>query len=117
MAAPALLPRLIGLLQGCGELLPFLQPGGMGGLCLIEFLRLALAVGGADEILQSCFPVRDGSFETGDFFFQFPNAILHLLALDGIQAFPSRRFGGCGRGVASVRGLDCWGRFWVSRVR
>ena len=53
---------------------------------LVEFLRLALAFFGADEILQRSFQVSDGRFRAADFLLQLVDAVLHLFALDGVQA-------------------------------
>ena len=53
---------------------------------LVEFLRLALAFFGADEVLHRSFEARDGVLGPADFFFELVNAVFHLLALDGIQA-------------------------------
>src|SRR5580704_6493674 len=58
----------------------------MGDLVLVEGLRLALALVGADEILQRALQASDGGLGAADFFFQFVNAIFHLFALDGVQA-------------------------------
>ena len=56
-------------------------------LVSVEFLGIALGLFGADEILQGRFAVCDGRFHPADFFFQFPDAVFHLFALEGVQAF------------------------------
>ena len=57
----------------------------MGGFVLFEFLRLALALVGADEVLQGGFVLCDHGLRAVDFCLQFADAIFYLLALDGIQ--------------------------------
>src|SRR5580704_11193964 len=53
---------------------------------LFKFLRLALAFLGADKILHCRFQTRDGILGLADFYFQFVDAIFHLLALERVQA-------------------------------
>ena len=65
----------------------------MRGFAPVEFLRLALTLIRADEILQRRFTLRNGRLRAVDLHFQFPDAVFHLLALDGIQALPLG--GGC----------------------
>ncbi len=68
---------------------------------LVELLRLALALVGADVVLQGCFAPCDYGLGAADFRFEFMDAIFHLLALDGIQPLS---FGGrhCVRGLVTV---------------
>src|SRR6202034_2228317 len=57
---------LIGL-QRLAKLFPFFDECGMRGFLLIEFLGLALALIGADEILQGGFTLHDHILGPADF--------------------------------------------------
>ena len=65
----------------------------MRGFVLVEFLGLALALIGTDEILQGGFTLRDHGLRAADFRFQFAYAVFHLLTFNGIQTlcFGDRR--------------------------
>src|SRR5579864_1299619 len=69
-----------------GKLFPLFHQRGVARFVLIEFLGLALAFFGADEVLQRGFQVCNGGLGAADCFFQLVDAIFHLLASDGIQA-------------------------------
>ena len=58
---------------------------------LLQFLRLALALIGTDEVLHSRFTLRNHGLGAVDCRFQFVDAILHLLALEGIHALRLNR--------------------------
>ena len=77
---------LLGSLQRFTEFFPFLDQTGMIRFVLLEFVRLALALFCADEILQRGFQVSDGSFRAADIRFQIADAIFNLLTLDGIES-------------------------------
>ena len=62
-----------------------------------QFLGDPLGFLGADEGLQRRFALGDGIFQAVDLRLEFVDTILHLLALDGIQAL--------GRGVLGFRRL------------
>ena len=102
---------LIGL-QRLAKLFPFLEEGSVRGFLLIELFGLALALIGANEILQGGLALCDCILGTADFRLQFADAVLHLLALDRIHAFGLGRRGG-GRGLITISGrLRCGFNFF-----
>src|ERR1700730_6978105 len=84
-------------LQDVGEILPLQDENCVSGLVLVELLTMAVVFLDADEVLQTGLAMRDGGFDTADFFFQFADPVFHLLALDRIQTFGLAR-GGLFRG-------------------
>ena len=84
------------------------------GLVAVEFLRPPLAFLGTDKILQLGLEMRDRRFGAVDLLLQLVDAILHLLALDGVQPLP----GGFGpvvtiptsRNIAEKWGTPSWHR-------
>ncbi len=66
----------------------------MPGFVLVEFLTMAVVFVDADKVLQDGLAMRDGCFDTADFFFQVADALFHLLALDRIQTFGLAARGG-----------------------
>jgi len=51
-------------------------------LVLVELLTMAVVFVDADKVLQNGLAMRDGCFDTADFFFQFADALFHLLSAE-----------------------------------
>src|ERR1035437_2590417 len=77
---------------------------------LVEFLRLALALVGTDEILQCSFAVGNGLLYSAYFLFQLVDAVFHLLAPDRVQALRFRLGRDRGIGMISIGGDGRRGR-------
>src|ERR1019366_3007952 len=82
---------------------------------LVEFLRLALALVGTDEILQRSFAVGNGRLYLAYFLFQLVDAIFHLLAPDRGEAFRFRLSRNRGIGMTSSGGYGRCGRLGGGR--
>ena len=78
--------RLFGALQGRCQAFPLFNQSSVARLSLIEFLRLPLALIGADEVLHRSLKIGDNRFRFADLFFQFADTIFQLLAFYGVKS-------------------------------
>ncbi len=93
--------------EGLRKFLPLLHQTLHIALLAGKFLGLTLGFFGTDEALKLRFTESNRGFSACDLFFDFVQAVFHLLALDGVQ---TAGFGVGWFGLESVAVGGCLGR-------
>ena len=101
--------RLFGALQGRRQAFPLFNQSSVARLSLIQFLRLPLALIGADEVLHRSLKIGDNRFRFADLFFQFADTIFQLLAFYGVKSLLGGIWDGLRTAVIPIR-RSC--RYW-----